>query len=155
MTDQNFEQMTYDKEAEAAYIYFTEPDKFQFYTEVLPENSHILLDLGKEVPVVGIELAGELAKKLGQLPVEQRCFVKAKDNHGHDYYTLQLEDKPVLHAISYERIVDVKFLFADDEFVDLVGIEVYNCHPEYIFNQSTENGEAKGIFKKLLGKILP
>lgn len=156
MTNINFEQMKYDEETETGYIYFTEPEKFEYYTELLPENSEVILDLGKEVPIVGVELAGESANKLAQLPEEQRLFVKTTDNHGRDYYILQLEDKPVKQSISYERIVDVKFLFADDEFVDLIGIEVYSDNPSYTFVQTSQNGnQSKGMIKKIFGKLLP
>jgi uncharacterized protein YuzE len=153
MTNINVEQMKYDEETETAYIYFTEPEKFEFYTELLPENSEIMLDLGKDVPIVGIELDGELAKKIAQLPSEQRCFVKRTDNYGKDFYTFRLNDQPIKHAISYERIVDVKFLFADDEFLDFLGIEVYSDNPHYIFVQSQNDEQSKGLFKKILGKL--
>lgn len=152
MTNINFEQITYNNETETGYIYFTEPEKFAYYSELLPENQQIIIDLGKEVPVVGIELDGEAAKKIAQLPNEQRCFVKEVDSEGHDYYSLSLEDKPVKQSISYERIVEVKFLFADDECLDFIGIEVYSDNPNYIFIQPKEQKE-KGMIKKILGRF--
>ncbi|QOY34590.2 DUF2283 domain-containing protein [Anaerobacillus isosaccharinicus] len=148
----NFEQITYSDETETGYIYFTEPEKFEYYSELLPENQEIIIDLGKEVPVVGIELDGKSAKKIAKLPIEQRSFIKKSDNDGHDYYSLSFEDKPVKQSISYERIVEVKFLFADDECLDLIGIEVYSDNPDYIFIQQKER-ESKGMLKKILGRF--
>lgn len=50
-------QVTYDKDAEMGYIYFSEPSKYTItYTEELPENDDIMLDFGEEVPIVGIEV---------------------------------------------------------------------------------------------------
>jgi uncharacterized protein YuzE len=156
MTNINFEQITYDAEAEMGYIYLTEPNKFEVYTEHLPENPEIVLDLGKEVPIVGIELEGTLAKKISLLTDEQKRFNIKTDDHGHDYYCFKLEDKPVKHSISYERIVDVKFLFADDEFLDFIGIEVYSDNPHYTFigcQPTNKEQKSKGIIKKVLDRF--
>ncbi len=156
MTNKNFEQITYDTETEMGYIYLTEPMKFQFYTEELPENPEILLDLGKEVPLVGIELMGASAQKIPKLTNEQKRFIKKTDTHGHEYYSFQLEDKPVKQSISYERIIDVKFLFADDEFIDFIGLEVYSANPLYTFigYKANHNGQkSKGILKNILGRL--
>lgn len=156
MTNINFEQITYDAEAEMAYIYLTEPNKFQVYTELLPENSEIILDLGKEVPVVGIELDGTSAKKIAKLTDEQKRFIKRTDNHGHEFYSFRLEDKPVKQSVVYERVVEVKFLFADDEFLDFIGIEVHSDNPNYTFigYQSADNEDKpKGMFGKILDRF--
>ncbi|MCT8139927.1 DUF2283 domain-containing protein [Anaerobacillus sp. CMMVII] len=153
MTNINAEFITYDKETETGYIFFAEPKKFEFYTETLPESEQIILDLGKEVPIVGIELDGAAAKKISELPIEQRCFLKETDGQGHSYYSFKLEDKPVRQTVTYERIVDVKFLFADDDCLDFIGVEVYSDNPNYIFNQSSKNDKSKGMFKKILNRF--
>ncbi|OIJ14551.1 hypothetical protein BKP35_06650 [Anaerobacillus arseniciselenatis] len=151
MADINFEQITYDVEDEIGYIYLTEPEKFDYYTEQLPENEEIILDLGKEVPVVGVELGGDSAKKIATLSDEQKRFVKKTDDYGHNYFSFRLEDKPVKQSISYERIIEVKFLFADDECEDFIGIEVYSNDPNYTFLgcERDEGGKSKGIFRKI------
>lgn len=155
MTDINFEQITYDDETEMGYIYLTEPEKFEFYTEQLPENPEVILDLGKEVPIVGVELDGDSAKKIAELTDEQKRFMKKTDNQGHDYYSFRLEDKEVLQSISYERIVEVKFLFADEDCLDFIGIEVYSDNPNYTFLgcDSGDNDKPKGMFKKIIDRF--
>jgi uncharacterized protein YuzE len=154
MTNTNFEQITYDDETETAYIYFTEPNKFAFYSEILPENEQIIIDLGKEVPIVGVELDGESATKIAKMMNEQRRFVKKTNQQGYDYYSFKIEDKPVKQSISYERIIDVKFIFADDECRDFIGIDVYSDNPHYIFIQSSQNdNSSKGMLKKILNRF--
>lgn len=126
------EQITYDEVAEMAYIHLTEPNKFDIFTEELPENPEIILDLGKDVPIVGVELFGESAKKIQSLNAEEKKFSKKTADSGDEYFSFRLENKPVCKSISYERIVDVHFLFADEDCLDLIGIDIYNKNPHYL-----------------------
>ncbi|WNF36656.1 DUF2283 domain-containing protein [Bacillaceae bacterium IKA-2] len=132
MSNNFIEQMTYDNEAEMAYIYLTEPNKFAVFTEELPENPEIILDLGKEVPIVGVELGGESAKKIQSLNSKDKKFTKKTAENGDEYFSFRFENKPVCKSIPYERIVDIHFLFADADCLDLIGIDIFNKNPEYL-----------------------
>lgn len=132
MSNNFIEQMTYDEIAEMSYIYLTEPNKFDFFTEALPENPEIILDLGKEVPIVGVELGGESAKKMQSLNVEDKKFSEKTTENGEKYFSFRLENKPVCKSIAYERVIDVHFLFADPDCLDFIGINIYNKNPNYL-----------------------
>lgn len=58
-------QVTYDNEAERGYIYLAEPYKYKISnTDELPQNNDIMLDFGNDLPIIGIELAGDTVIKV-------------------------------------------------------------------------------------------
>ncbi|WP_216827343.1 DUF2283 domain-containing protein [Alkalihalobacterium elongatum] len=89
MAEDFIEQITYDKVAGMGYIYLSEPFKFEVtYTEELPVNPDLNLDLGSEVPIVGIELGGTSAIKLSSLRCEEKQFITKTNENGEVYYIL-------------------------------------------------------------------
>lgn len=130
MFDDIIEQMTYDEIAGMGYIYLTEPFKFEGYTDELPENPDIILDLGIEVPIIGVELGGKSAKKLAALNDQDKLF-KRKTENGQEFFSFRLENKSVIKSVTYEGIDEIRFLFADYDCLDFIGIEIYSNNPYY------------------------
>lgn len=126
------EQITYDTVAEMGYIFLSEPFKFEVtFTEELPENPDLNLDLGNEVPIVGIELGSKSAKKIQTLEDEDKKFITKTTEEGKVFFSFMLENKPIQRSVSYERIEDIKFLFADVTCLDFIGVEVYGNNTHY------------------------
>lgn len=132
MLDDFNEQITYDTVAGMGYIFLTEPFKFEVtYTEELPENPDLNLDLGNEVPIIGIELGGKSAKKIDALKDEDKQFITKTTEDGKVFFSFRLENKPIGKSVSYEGIEEIKFLFADDTCLDFIGVEVYANNPHF------------------------
>ncbi|MFN7252904.1 MAG: hypothetical protein ACK4M9_19350 [Anaerobacillus sp.] len=132
MWDDFKKKITYDSVAGMAYINLTEPCKFEITdTEELPENTYLSLDLGRDVPIVGIELGGQFAEKIGTLKDEHKQFLTKQKEDGEVVFLFQLENKPIHKSVSFEGIVEVKFLFADDNCNDFIGIVVNGNNQNY------------------------
>ena len=132
MFDDFSEQITYDTVAGMAYIFLTEPFKFEVtYTVELPENPDLNLDVGSEVPIVGIELGGKSAKKISALKVEDKQFLTKIKEDGEVFLSFRFENKPICKSVSFEGSEEVKFLFADDNCFDFIGVEIYGKNPHY------------------------
>ncbi|WP_185147877.1 DUF2283 domain-containing protein [Peribacillus simplex] len=57
--------MTFDDDAGMGYIHLAEPLKHTITkTDELTLNEDIVLDFGKGIPIIGIELGGETALKI-------------------------------------------------------------------------------------------
>jgi uncharacterized protein YuzE len=132
MFDDFNEQITYDTIAEMGYIFLSEPFKFEVtYTEELPENPDLNLDLGNGVPIVGIELGGKSAKKIYTLKDEDKKFITKTTDDGKMFFSFMLENKPIRKSVLYEGIEDIKFLFADVTCLEFIGVEVYGNNIHY------------------------
>ncbi len=117
--------MTYDSDAALGYIYLTEPGEHEIdCTEELVENPDIILDVGKHFPIIGIELAGVAAEKLKYIADKDRIFSRKRSQDGREVYSFMLQEKKVVKAISFKEMNEVKFLFADEQFNDFIGLEL-------------------------------
>ncbi|WP_411334580.1 DUF2283 domain-containing protein [Metabacillus indicus] len=120
-------QVTYDKDAEMGYIYFSEPSKHTItYTEELPENDDIMIDFGEEVPIVGIELEGETARKIGLIADKAHIFKKEVSPDGKTYYSFRLNDEITRKSISHPDVKSIVFHFSDTNCEDFIGIDIFD-----------------------------
>ena len=120
-------QVTYDKEVEMGYIYFSEPSKYKItHTEELPENDDIMLDFGEEVPIVGIELEGETARKIELIADKVNIFKKEVTTDGKTYYSFRLNDEITRMSIFHPDIESIVFHFSDTNCEDFIGIDIFD-----------------------------
>ena len=120
-------QVTYDKEVEMGYIYFSEPSKYTItHTEELPENDDIMLDFGEEVPIVGIEIEGETAKKIELIADKVHIFKKEVTTDGKTYYSFRLNDEITRKSISHPDVESIVFHFSDTNCEDFIGIDIFD-----------------------------
>jgi uncharacterized protein YuzE len=118
-------QVTYDKEVEMGYIYFSEPSKYTItHTEELPENDDIMLDFGVEAPVVGIELEGETARKIKHIAGKVNIFKKELTVDGQIYYSFRLNNVMIRKSISHPNAKTILFHFSDENCQDFIGIDI-------------------------------
>jgi uncharacterized protein YuzE len=98
-------QVTYDEDAEMGYIYFSEPFKHKVtYTEELPGNDDIMLDFGEEVPIIGIELEGETARKIERIAAKTNIFKKELTPDGKNYYSFRLNNEMVRKSVFHPNV---------------------------------------------------
>lgn len=75
--------ITYDKEAELAYIYvippINQPSTVEL-TEDLEVNENISLDINKQNLIVGMEIFGELANDISKLAGSKKIYKKTVRN---------------------------------------------------------------------------
>jgi len=95
--------------------------------ELTDDNYDIIIDFGVDVPIIGVEFVFRNAAKLAYINPDQKLFTRNGDT-----FSFRLEDKPVQTTITYEGIPEVKFLFADEAGIDLVGIDVCSDNPHYV-----------------------
>lgn len=120
-------QVTYDKDAEKAYIYLCEPFiGSAVSTEELEENDDIMIDFGHKVPVVGVELEGDTAKKIIPLAGRSHIFKKEITADNKVVYSFRLNDKSVKQSVAHPDAAKILFLFADTNCLDFIGIDIYN-----------------------------
>jgi len=124
-----FKPVSYDPEANAGYIRLVEPLQFKLIgcEDLTEDNYDIILDLGEEVPIVGVELVFRNASKLANIDRDEKVF-----NRKGDTFSFRLDDKPIRKTITYEGIPEIKFLFADEAGIDLIGIDVCSDNPYYV-----------------------
>lgn len=120
-------QVTYDSEVKMGYIYFTEPYKSNITrTEELQENSCIMLDLGGDVPIVGIELEGESARRIERIAGELHIFKKEMTADGNPYYSFRLNDEEISQSIFHPDVKSFVFHFSDTNCEELIGIDIFD-----------------------------
>ncbi|MEK3805981.1 DUF2283 domain-containing protein [Bacillus sp. FSL H8-0547] len=120
-------QVTYDRDAEMGYIYFSEPSKYTItYTEELPENDDIMLDFGEEVPIIGIELEGKTARKIELIADKVHIFKKKVFTDGKTYYSFRLNDEITRKSISHPDVESIVFHFSDTDCEDFIGIDIFD-----------------------------
>ncbi|MET3319669.1 UNVERIFIED_ORG: uncharacterized protein YuzE [Peribacillus simplex] len=120
-------QVTYDKEVEMGYIYFSELSKYTItHTEELPENDDIMLDFGEEVPIVGIEIEGETARKIERIADKVHIFKKEVTTDGKTYYSFRLNDEITRKSISHPDVESIVFHFSDTNCEDFIGIDIFD-----------------------------
>lgn len=118
-------QVTYSIEARRGYIYFCEPYTSNITgTDELFENSTIMIDLAKKVPIVGIELEGETASKMKQIAGESHIFTKEHTVDGQMYYRFRLNNKAIKRTVSHPKAKLIRFHFADKQGIELIGIDI-------------------------------
>ena len=118
-------QITYDNDVKMGYIYFSEPGKYTItYTEELPENDDIMLDFGEEIPVVGLELEGETARKIKQIAGKANIFKKELTVDGQIYYSFRLNNAMIRKSISHSNAETILFHFSDLKCQDFIGIDI-------------------------------
>ncbi|WP_456363468.1 DUF2283 domain-containing protein [Priestia aryabhattai] len=116
--------ITYNKDSGMAYIYLADPLKYKIMsTEELEQNDDIMIDLGEECPVVGIELEGKAAAKIASLTTYPK-YEKVVEKDGSVSYLLKLSDKKTKKEIQYPGIGDVSFLFGDLKCNDFIGVSI-------------------------------
>lgn len=118
-------QVTYDNDAKMGYIYFSEPSKYTItYTQELPENDDIMLDFGEKVPVVGLELAGETARRIKQIAGKANIFKKELTVDGQIFYSFRLNNAMIRKSISHPNAKTILFHFSDENCQDFIGIDI-------------------------------
>ena len=123
-------QVTYDNDAMMGYIYFSEPSKYKItYTEELPENDDIMLDFGEAVPVVGIELEGETARKILHMSGKANNFKKELTVDGQIYYSFRLNNTMIRKSIFHPNAKTILFHFSDENCQDFIGIDILDTKP--------------------------
>lgn len=124
---QQYKGFSYDSEANAGYIFLVEPQQTLNGSDDLSDRHYdIIIDFGEEVPVLGIEFVFRNASKLANLDTNQKLFTQKGNT-----FSLRVEDKPVQKSVQYEGIPEVQFLFADEEAIDFIGIDVCSDNPYY------------------------
>jgi len=122
-------KVTYDKSCDMGYIYFNEPSKYQVsYTEELEENDEIMLDFGKEVPVVGIELEGTTAKMISTLVNKENILEKKINDEGTEYYSLKITNQLIKRSVSHPEAKSLVFHFSDEKYENLTRIDILDSH---------------------------
>lgn len=120
-------QVTYDPEVERGYIYFTEPYKSTITrTEELQENNGIMLDFGEDVPLVGVELEGESARKIERIAGAVHIFKKEMTADGKPYYSFRLTDGEISQSIVHPDVEFIVFHFSDTNCEELIGIDIFD-----------------------------
>jgi uncharacterized protein YuzE len=120
----NYTNITYNKESEMAYIYLVDPSKYKIAsTEELEQNDDIMLDLGEDCPIIGIELEGEAAAKIAALSTYPK-FKKVTSDDGNVNYLLKLSDQEIKRKVQYPSINIASFLFADQKCKEFIGISI-------------------------------
>lgn len=120
----NFKYITYDTVNEMAYIYLTNPSTYKISsTEELPCNDDIMIDLGKDCPVIGVELEGAAATKVATLSTYS-SYKKIVSADGAVHYSLTLTNQDVVKTVQYPGVSVISFLFADEDCKDFIGISV-------------------------------
>lgn len=115
----------YSNETERAYIYLTEPLTQQVSeTEELLENDDIIIDLGVKVPIVGIEIEGETAKKLKYIPDKNKFFIEKETDNKSSCYSLRLNDADIKKTIKHKNVPNTEFHFADEDCLNFIGIDI-------------------------------
>ncbi len=100
----NRAQVTYSSEARRGYIYFCEPSTSKMTgTKELFENRNIMIDLGRKVPIVGIELEGETASNMKQIARKIHIFTKEQTVDGQMYYRFKLNNKAIKRTVSHPK----------------------------------------------------
>ncbi|MGE7603500.1 DUF2283 domain-containing protein [Peribacillus sp. NPDC097675] len=123
----NRAQVTYDREVEMGYIYFCEPSLYKVTsTEELPVNDDIMLDFGEGIPIVGIELGGDTARKVETLADKGHIFKKEVTGDGKTYYTFRLSDERPRKSIFHPEVDSIVFHFSDTTCEDFIGIDIFD-----------------------------
>ncbi len=118
----------YSNETERAYVYLTEPLTQQVSeTEELPENDDIIIDFGVEVPIVGIEIEGETAKKLKNIPNKNKLFTEKETDNKSSCYSLRLNDAEIKKTIKHKNAPNTEFHFADEDCLNFIGIDILDA----------------------------
>jgi len=122
----------YRDEAQRAYIYLTEPLTQQVSeTEELLENDDIIIDFGVKVPIVGIEIEGETAKKLKNLPNKNKLFTEKETDNKSSCYSLRLNDAEIKKTIKHKNAPNTEFHFADEDCLNFIGIDIIDASTYY------------------------
>jgi uncharacterized protein YuzE len=120
-------QVTYDKDAERAYLYLCEPFIGTVAsTEELEENDDILIDFGHKVPVVGVEIEGNTAKTVMHLDGKTHIFKKEMTAANEVIYSFRLNDKAVKQSVAHPVAEKIVFVFSDIDCLDFIGIDIYD-----------------------------
>ncbi|MFJ7746920.1 DUF2283 domain-containing protein [Peribacillus sp. NPDC097295] len=120
-------QVTYDKEVEMAYIYFCEPSTYKITSsKELPGNDDIMLDFGEGIPIVGIELGGETARRMEMLADKGHIFKKEVTTDGKTYYSFRLSDEKPRKSIFHPDVESIVFHFSDTICEDFLGIDIFD-----------------------------
>ena len=120
-------QVTYSSEARRGYIYFCEPHTANITgTAELFENSNIMVDLDRKVPIYGIELEGETASNMKQIAGKSHIFTKEQTVDGQLYYRFRLNNKATKKSVSYPKAKTILFHFADKQGIELIGIDIFD-----------------------------
>jgi len=120
----NYTHITYDENSGMAYIYLVDPSKYKIAsTEELEQNDDIMLDLGEECPIIGVELEGEAAAKIAALYTYPK-YKKVIMEDGSVTYSLKLSNQEIKRKVQYLGINTVSFLFADLKCNDFIGISI-------------------------------
>ena len=119
--------MTYSSEAGRGYIYFGEPHTANITrTTELFENSNIMIDLARKVPIYGIELEGETASNIKQIAGKIHIFTKEQTVDGKMYYRFRLNNKVIKRTVFYPEVQTILFHFADKRGIELIGIDIFD-----------------------------
>ncbi|MDR4433013.1 DUF2283 domain-containing protein [Bacillus tequilensis] len=130
--------ITYDKEAELAYIYvippINQPSTVKL-TEDLEVNENISLDINKQNLIVGMEIFGELANDISKLAGSKKIYKKTARNK-KEIYSFRLYDLETSNSFEFNGIL---FCFADDNYEKFLGYDVIDIekYKAELLNQYT------------------
>ncbi|MED4285101.1 DUF2283 domain-containing protein [Priestia megaterium] len=120
----NYSNITYDKESEMAYIYLVDPSKYKIASTVeLEQNDDIMLDLGEDCPIIGIELEGEAAARIATLSTYPK-YKKVTTDDGNVNLLLKLSNQEIKRKVQYPGINTVSLLFADQKCNEFIGVSI-------------------------------
>ncbi|MFJ7736245.1 hypothetical protein ACIQ2D_07845 [Lysinibacillus sp. NPDC097287] len=125
-------QVKYSAEVGRGYIYFDVPLKNRIRcTEDLEEAHDFLIDFDKKWNMIGIELAGEPAKRISKIAGQSHVFQKKLNTDGQIYYAFRLSNEKIRTTISHSKAKNVHFHFADpcQDYIgvrDFIGIDIFD-----------------------------
>ncbi|KIL74842.1 DUF2283 domain-containing protein [Bacillus badius] len=136
-------QITYDSFAEMGYFYLLSPLADDILsTEELDHNDEIMLDIGRQVPIIGIEFEGETAKKIAPFSGKNKIFKEIVLNSGETIFSFRLSDLPSKQSVKHKNIDSVVFHFADNNYQEFLGIDIIDTKlylKEYLIQQNNDN----------------
>ncbi|MDV2682874.1 DUF2283 domain-containing protein [Alkalihalophilus lindianensis] len=117
--------ITYDADAEMAYIYLAKPATYEIIeTTEVEENVDCMIDIGREIPVVGIEVGGRSAEKLAYVKRENNHFTRVVTEVGDEFFLLVVEDQPITKSVAFGDEGAVSLLFSDKACTNFIGVRV-------------------------------
>ncbi|SIR94127.1 Protein of unknown function [Peribacillus simplex] len=111
-------RVTYDEEAELAYLY-TLPSSVKYKIESTIElevNEYLELDIDEGSRIVGIEFFGPITSKLSKIAGSRKIYKKNGEK-----FSFRLTEKDIKSKFNFKGI---DFCFADNDFQEFVGFDV-------------------------------
>lgn len=112
--------ITFDKEAELAYVYVVPPSIPRTIkdTEDLEVNDYIALDIDKFDRIVGLEFCDEIAMKLKKCLESEKY---TKEGEHSEVFQFRLSADKVVKKFRFKGI---DFCFSDQEYNNFVGFDI-------------------------------